>query len=43
VDSVTAFIVKDYTSIAVKTFQDEYRLMLEKRNTLDYDERYVWD
>jgi hypothetical protein len=42
VDRVSAYIANQHAHHNKKTFQDEYRSLLEKYK-VEYDERYVWD
>jgi putative transposase len=42
VDTVGRYIANQHAHHGKKTFQDEYREMLEKY-AIEYDERYVWD
>lgn len=42
VDEVTAYIINQPHHHRVRTFQDEFRRLLE-RYELQYDEAYVWD
>lgn len=41
-DTVRNYIANQVNHHAEKTFQDEYRNLLEEFN-IDFDERYVWD
>jgi putative transposase len=42
VDTVTRYIMNQHEHHRAKTFQDEYRVFLNKYGVA-YDERYVWD
>ena len=42
VDEVTAYIANQPEHHKVRTFQDEFRKLLQRYN-LQYDEAYVWD
>jgi putative transposase len=42
IDQVIAYIANQHQHHSAKTFQDEYRLLLNKHK-VTYDERYVWD
>ena len=42
VDEVVSYIKNQETHHRTLTFQEEYRLFLEK-HAVEYDERYVWD
>jgi hypothetical protein len=42
VDRVSDYIANQHAHHDKKTFQDEYRSLLEKYK-VEYDERYVWD
>lgn len=42
VESVRSYVANQEEHHRVRTFQEEYRLLLE-RHQIAYDERYVWD
>jgi putative transposase len=42
VDTVVAYIDRQFEHHSKKTFQDEYRSFLKKYN-VEYDEKYVWE
>lgn len=42
IDIVKGYIATQEKHHRITSFKDEYRILL-KENSIDYDERYVWD